>query len=38
MTRDGLFFSGYARAGIVQFLLVGVPALLYIVIIRAQWL
>jgi hypothetical protein len=32
------FFGVYTWVGIVLFLLVGVPALLYIVIIRAKWL
>ena len=31
------FFGVYAWVGIVLFLLIGVPALLYIAILRAKW-
>ncbi len=32
------FFGVYTWVGIVLFLLIGVPALLYLVIIRVKWL
>ena len=37
MTRDGAFFGVYTWVGIVLFLLIGVPAFLYIVIPREKW-